>query len=125
MRCEICGLQPCQTEGFCRFCRQVDARNKADPPPLPELPAYAESMDAGSLWDALNNPARHNDTAQSTYDAVEWSLVHNNGLRNPQVRSANLRRLSLFSDRQLKRLIGVLAKRGCAPEMIAEIEGYL
>jgi len=125
MRCEICGLDPCETEGFCRFSRETDARNKAKPPAQSDLPKYWESMDVGTLWDVLNNPARYSDAAQSTYDAIEWSLIYNDGLRNPRVRSANLRRLSQLSDRQLKHLISVLERQGCRPEMIAEIEGYL
>jgi hypothetical protein len=61
MRCEICGLEPCQTEGFCNACRRVDADPEviaARARALARLPKDWESMDFGTLWEALNDPKR-------------------------------------------------------------------
>jgi hypothetical protein len=59
MRCEICGLEPCATPGFCNACHRVDA----DPDVIAtraraRLPQYWDSMDLGPLWQALNDPKR-------------------------------------------------------------------
>ena len=92
---------------------------------MTDLPQYWDSMDVGALWDELNHPARFSEAAAATFNAVVWSLIHNNGLRNARVRAANLRRLSQFSDRHLHNLIDTLHRKHCDPDVIAEIESYL
>jgi hypothetical protein len=61
MRCEICGCEPCATPGFCNACHKVDA----DPDVIAagaraeaKSPKYWQSMDLGTLWEALNHPKR-------------------------------------------------------------------
>ena len=71
MRCDICRCEPCSTPGFCEACRKVDARNKANPPPPPDLPLGWEQMQVGELWDALNDPERF-QTPSSTLAAAEY-----------------------------------------------------
>ena len=131
MRCEICGCEPCQTPGFCEHCRRVDR----DPKVIAKrdrataaLPKYGKSMDVGALWEALNDPRlqtleRGGDAPQTTYDALLWSLIDNNGWAGPR-RADNQRRLTQLSDRQLQELVAALRRKNCDPVLIAEIESY-
>jgi hypothetical protein len=61
MRCEYCQQDPCATPDFCSACQRVDAdpeviaaRRRAEA----RLPKYWDSMNLGTLWEALNHPKR-------------------------------------------------------------------
>lgn len=127
MRCDICGVDPCQTPGFCRYCREVD-KSKLGPPPS-DLPPSWDSMDVGTLWGLLNHPertARHRggDAPQTTYDALVWSLIHDRGWADRDKRERNTRRLQQLSDRQVRALIDALKRKDCHPDLIADIESF-
>lgn len=58
------------------------------------------------LWDRLNDPDRFEGAAKSTYDAVVWSLIWNDGWYDPAVR----KRLVNFSDPEIGQLIAALRR---------------
>jgi hypothetical protein len=89
----------------------------------PPLPKNWDQMSVGELWDKLNDPDRFEGATKSTYDAVVWSLIWDDGWYDERVR----RRLNDFSDPQLKQLIVALCrhKDRINPYIIAAIKDLL
>jgi hypothetical protein len=68
--CDTCGCDPCVNPSFCAKCREADAALAAEGQPPPhDLPEKWDEMSLGSLWEALNHPARFS-IPQSTLDAT-------------------------------------------------------
>lgn len=63
------------------------------------------------LWDQLNHPNRHEDAPLSTYDAVAWALICNDGWYEPRVRE----KIKLLSDQQIKQLLLALRRHQVNP----------
>lgn len=72
MNCDICDCAPCETPGFCQACREADRIAARRPKPDHNLPQNWETMPFGALWECLNDPRRHQETAASVLDAAAW-----------------------------------------------------
>lgn len=77
--------------------------------------------DIGKLWWQLNEPDRFEHAAKSTYDAVVWSLIHNDGWYDDRV----YQRIGEFSDHQIADLLGVLKKHRVNPFVVAAIRDLM
>jgi hypothetical protein len=93
---------------FWKLCHAADQVQRLTPPP--DLPDGWDSMSVGSLWDALNDPARY-ATPQATIEAVVY-VVRTRGtaaLTEP----ATIERLQRCDDRakaEINRRIAALEK---------------
>jgi hypothetical protein len=72
--CDTCGATPCASVSFCKACRLADRKHQGvQSRDTDQFPANWDSMSAGALWEALNNPRRHR-TPQSIVDAVMFAV---------------------------------------------------
>lgn len=119
MRCEICGVEPCQTENFCRACREADARHAKLPNST--MPGEHIKGDVGALWDYLNDPDRFPEASQSAWDAVQYAL-RTHGLAALERQSPLLRN---FSEAQIEHLIRSLHRAGVEPHLLQALAELL
>jgi hypothetical protein len=79
---------------FWKLCTAADRALRRMP--APDLPDGWDSMSVGSLWDALNDPRRH-QTPQSTVEAILYCVKErgSTALKEP----ANIERLKRCDDK--------------------------
>lgn len=105
------------SESWKRAAREY-AQNRPTLPYPSNLPDSWEAMSVGKLWEILNNPERNRDAPQSTYDAVVWSLIYNDGWYDKAVRN----RIGQLSQAQRKELIAALMRKRINPFIVAAIK---
>jgi hypothetical protein len=113
--CPTCGAAPCVNPSFCRQCKTLDRKLRAQGGrPQPDPPSW-DSMSVEALWGNLNDPRRR-PTPKVTIEALMWCVRERglSALREP-VNIERLTRCDAAAKAQIDERIAKLIAGGVIP----------